>query len=315
MNLFDFLKPKIIVVTHDSGFHADDVFAVATLSIWAEENGKRIKVVRTRDQNKISKADMVVDVGMQHDSERNRFDHHQRGGAGNHAGTDPSKVEAGIPYASFGLVWKHYGEKICDKECSQMIERRLIIPIDAKDNGINIYNIKFPDVYEYSAGDAIHTLRKAADKKGKDLDKAFMESVHLAKEIIKGEITIAKSYIEGEKETLKAIDDQGQPEILLLDRYVEWEDAVSKFNNIKFVVYPERTGSGWRAETARDDIENYNSDRGAFPKNWRGVRDQDLAQMSGIRDAVFCTNGGWLAGAKSKEGAIEMVKMALQNSR
>ncbi len=59
-------------------------------------------------------------------------------------------------------------------------------------------------------------------------------------------------------------------------------------------------------------MEDYTSDRGTFPQSWRGVRDENLAEVSGIKDASFCTNGGWLAGAKSKEGAIELAKRALE---
>src|SRR3989344_4225767 len=110
MNPFNFLKPKTVVVTHDGSFHADELFACATLSIWAEKEGRRIKIIRTRNQEIIEKADIVVDVGMQYDPSKNRFDHHQKGGAGRRAESPE------ISYASFGLVWKHYGEKICDKE-------------------------------------------------------------------------------------------------------------------------------------------------------------------------------------------------------
>ena len=40
-------------------------------------------------------ADIVIDVGGQYDPDAGRFDHHQRGGAG--------ERENGIPYSSFGL--------------------------------------------------------------------------------------------------------------------------------------------------------------------------------------------------------------------
>ena len=85
------------IVTHNSTFHADDVFAVATLLIIEPD----AEVIRTRDENIISSADYVVDVGQIYDKDKKRFDHHQLGGAG--------KRDDGIEYASFGLVWKEYG--------------------------------------------------------------------------------------------------------------------------------------------------------------------------------------------------------------
>ena len=71
---------KIIVATHNGSFHTDDVFAVASLSLAFSNEG--LQVVRTRDQEVIKSADIVVDVGRIHDVDKNRFDHHQEGGAG-----------------------------------------------------------------------------------------------------------------------------------------------------------------------------------------------------------------------------------------
>ena len=86
---------KIKIVTHSSGFHTDDVFAVATLLIMLGENAD-VEIIRSRDMEVIKTGDYVVDVGGVHDPVTNRFDHHQAGGAG--------KRENDIPYASFGLV-------------------------------------------------------------------------------------------------------------------------------------------------------------------------------------------------------------------
>src|SRR3989344_2675707 len=89
---------KKLIVVHDGGFHADDVFSVAALLLYLSGDAK---VVRTRDPRIIESGDFVVDVGGVYDAERNRLDHHQTGGAG--ARTN------GIPYAAFGLVWKKFG--------------------------------------------------------------------------------------------------------------------------------------------------------------------------------------------------------------
>ena len=59
-----FFSKKKIVVTHNGTFHADDIFSAATLSILLD--GK-IKIIRTRDAEIISKADYVFDVGGEYD--------------------------------------------------------------------------------------------------------------------------------------------------------------------------------------------------------------------------------------------------------
>src|SRR5690606_7569866 len=103
--MISFFTPKKTIVTHNGSFHADDIFACATLTLHLEQQGKGYKIIRTRDESRIDSADFVVDVGGIYDEKTNRFDHHQPGGAGSR--------DNGVPYAAFGLVWKHYGHLVC----------------------------------------------------------------------------------------------------------------------------------------------------------------------------------------------------------
>ena len=129
---------KITIVTHNGNFHADDIFAVATLTlVFGEEN---VSVIRTRDPNIIQGADYVVDVGGIYDESKNRFDHHQKGRAGERDNT--------IPYASFGLVWKKYGEELSGSlEVAEKIDQILVQWIDAQDNGFQITETKISGIY------------------------------------------------------------------------------------------------------------------------------------------------------------------------
>ena len=72
---------KIKIVTHSSDFHTDDLFAVATILL-ALGDTKDFEIIRSRDMSVIETGDYVVDVGGIYDPEKNRFDHHQEGGAG-----------------------------------------------------------------------------------------------------------------------------------------------------------------------------------------------------------------------------------------
>ncbi len=112
-------KNKVTIVTHSSKFHPDDVFGVATLLLVMEKENTKVTVVRSRDADIVAHADYAVDVGGEYDSVRGRFDHHQIGGAG--------KRDNGIPYASFGLVWKTYGEILCgSKEIADKVDEKLV---------------------------------------------------------------------------------------------------------------------------------------------------------------------------------------------
>ena len=111
---------KIKIVTHNASFHADDVLACATLSIYLDKKNEQYEIIRSRDTKIADLADYVVDTGGIYDSAKNRYDHHQVGGAGKH--------ENGVPYASFGLVWKHFGLSLCegDNEMFKKIEDELV---------------------------------------------------------------------------------------------------------------------------------------------------------------------------------------------
>ena len=113
------------IVTHNGNFHADDVFSIAALKNIFPSS----KLIRTRDVELIAKADIVVDVGGEYDADTDRFDHHQRGGAG--------ERENGIPYSSFGLIWQKYGLEICqgNQDVANAVDSGLVSTIDAIDCG------------------------------------------------------------------------------------------------------------------------------------------------------------------------------------
>jgi uncharacterized UPF0160 family protein len=48
-----------------------------------------------------------------------------------------------------------------------------------------------------------------------------------------------------------------------------------------------------------------------LPAAWAGLRDADLAAVTGVPDAQFCHNGLFIAAAKSYEGALQMARLAL----
>lgn len=136
-NMSTNMKKKI--VTHSGNFHTDEVFACAVLSLLHDGN---VEVVRSRDPEVWATGDYVVDVGGEYDPVRGLFDHHQVGGAG--------KRENGIPYSSFGLIWKEYGEKLCGGAYQvRYIDEKLVQPVDAADNGISTFDLTEKKIFPY----------------------------------------------------------------------------------------------------------------------------------------------------------------------
>ncbi len=287
------------IVTHSGNFHSDDVFAVATLLlVYPDAN-----VVRTRDEEEIKKADIVVDVGGEYDPSKKRFDHHQTGGAGKH--------ENGIPYASFGLVWKEYGEKLSgSKEVAKAIETKLVFFIDALDNGVNISQNLFEDVRPYTISDYFYSYWVVGDSEKEHTAKIFGQVSGLAKEIIKQEIEKAKKIFEETKIVEQVYEQSQDKKIIVLNENLAWGKVFDNKSETLAVVYPNNEADTWSAKMVRKGDQTFET-RASFPQAWAGKTDKELIKISGVPDAVFCHNARFLAIAKSKEGAIKLAEIAL----
>lgn len=302
-----FNKRKILV-THNGGFHADDLFASATLSILY---GGKIKIIRTRDPKIISFADVVYDVGGVYDPETNRFDHHQKEGAG--------KRENGIPYSSFGAVWKKFGEQICgSKEVADRVDKKVVQPIDANDNGVDISKPVFPDVFSYSVDSIFLSEIPTWKEDNKNMDKIFKKQVKRAVALLKREIKTAEDEIDGintilgyynkSKDKLVLISDIDFPSYLL-------QDTLSRLPEPLYFIYPSFRNSkitGWKAEAIKKSPDTMES-RKPFPESWRGLMESSggLKEVTGISDAQFCHKNGFFLTVGSKEGAIALAEKAL----
>lgn len=144
------------VVTHPGRFHADEVFAIAVLEAVHGE----LEIVRTRDEGTIAASDVKVDIGGRDDAAAGEFDHHQRGGAG--------ERRNGVPYASFGLVWKRYGAELCGSAAvAAKVDRILVQPVDAVDNGCKLTKSSVAGIEPFTVSRLIASLNPVWDE---DLD-------------------------------------------------------------------------------------------------------------------------------------------------
>ncbi|MBU4536711.1 MYG1 family protein, partial [Patescibacteria group bacterium] len=182
------IRNKFRIVTHNGTFHVDDVFAVATLKIFLTRKYKgkffnpKISVLRTRNLDLIQKSDYVVDLGGEYNYKKIRFDHHQVGGAG--------RRENGIFYSAFGLVWKDFGNEICgSKEVAEEIDKKVTQPIDAMDNGIDLYSVNIEGINPYLFYDIISTFNFVSQRRvNNGINKNFAKMVSWAEDILLMEI-------------------------------------------------------------------------------------------------------------------------------
>ncbi|MDP3661756.1 MAG: MYG1 family protein [bacterium] len=292
---------KKMIVTHDGGFHADDAFAVAALLLHLKGNAT---IVRSRDPKIIASGDFVVDVGGEYDAARNRFDHHQPGGAGSRENT--------IPYAAFGLVWKTFGAAISGSaEIAARVDAKLVQPIDAADNGVSLGNYEGAPAFPYVIQNAVFAFEPTWNEKQLSLDAGFEEARKFASAILEREIAHARDAALGEALVRAAYENAADKRIIVLDEKYDWGDILGEKAEPFFVITPDRGPSGnWRAHAVRAGRNSFKS-RLSFPKEWAGKRDNELADVSGVADAVFCHNKLFTVAARSLEGAIALAKRAL----
>lgn len=287
----------IKIVTHSGSFHPDDVFAVATLELFYKD--ELIEIVRTRDEDIIKSADVVVDVGREYDHEKKRYDHHQNGA--------PIRDNR-IPYAGFGLVWKHYGEAVSgNAEVATSIEEKLVQPVDAGDNGVSLYKLNELNIAPFELYNLV-SLFSPPWGSGESKDEAFAEAVGWAKRVISQMIIKETANCEMENLIGSVYEDQSDKSVLVFDVPVPMV-ALIKFSDVKVVVCPDDplVNSNWTATAVRKDVDTFES-KVSFPENWAGLQGEALQKVSSITDAVFCHKAGFFFAAGSKEGALRAVE-------
>ena len=283
------------IATHNGNFHADDVFSIAALkSIFTS-----IKLIRTRDLDIIAKADIVVDVGGEYNSDADRFDHHQRGGAG--------ERENGIPYSSFGLIWQKYGVEICqgNQDVANSVDRGLVSTIDAIDCG-HAEGVSQGISLSQTIGMFNPTWQEDSH-----FDTCFDEAVDFASRVLARFIASANGGISAKAIVAKAIENAEDPRVIVLEKYTPWKRTVHALSEeALYVVYPSQTGQ-WRIQTVPVEIGSFEN-RKSLPKQWAGLSDNALKEITGIDDAMFCHSGCFIAGAESFESTMKMASIALK---
>ncbi len=283
------------IATHNGNFHADDVFSIAAL----KGVFPAFKLIRTRDLELIANADIVVDVGGIYDADADRFDHHQRGGAG--------ERENGIPYSSFGLIWQKYGLEICqgNQDVVNAVDTGLVSTIDAIDCG---------HVEGVSKGISLSqtiSMFNPTWQEDSQFDACFDEAVDFASRVLTRFIASANGGISAKAIVAKAIDNAEDPRVIVLEKYTPWKRTVHALSEeALYVVYPAQSGE-WRIQTVPVELGSF-KDRKSLPKQWAGLSDKELKEVTGIDDAMFCHNALFIAGAESFESTMKMASIALE---
>jgi uncharacterized UPF0160 family protein len=291
------------VATHDGGFHADETFALAALTL----GGEPLEIVRTRDAAALAACDVRVDVGLRDDPATGDFDHHQAGGAGGRPN--------GVAYASFGLVWKAFGERLCDgdAEVAARIDELLVQGVDANDTGQELSAPLIAGASAMTVSDVIYALNPVwdEDESPAELAARFSEAVALAAGILEREIRTAAAQVRAATLVRGAIRRAEDPRVIELERSLPWQrELIAGAPEALFVIYPRR--DGWALHAVPRKLGAFEN-RLDLPEPWAGRSGADLVAVTGVPDAVFCRTARFYAAAGSREGITALARLALDD--
>ncbi|HMJ33634.1 MAG TPA: MYG1 family protein [Baekduia sp.] len=289
------------VATHPGNFHADDVFAIAVIGLVADGP---LEILRTRDEALHAAADVRVDVGGRSDPATGDFDHHQKGGAGERPN--------GIRYASFGLAWRAYGERLAGSaDAAAAIDERLVQGVDANDTGQTITESLVAGVRPMTVSGVIAAMNPAWDESltSAEEDARFGAAVALATRILEGELAGSAAFRRAHDLVHAAIGRADDPRIIELDRNMPWREAVvTTAPDALFVVYPKTDGWGMQAvPKALGAFDN----RKDLPAQWAGLTGDELAAVTGVEGAIFCHTARFYASAQTREGITALATLAI----
>lgn len=287
-------------ITHAGTFHADDIFA----TVFLEKVFNNIIVCRVNEIENLKKlnAKIIYDIG------KDKFDHHQ---------IDAPIRENNIKYSSVGLLFKEYGldylkkKKVFNyKKVYSLIEKDLIMQIDAIDNGI------FPN---YSNNYVITTISDLVSYFNKnwdeeiDNDECFLKAVLFFKDVWEKIENRIVAKVKAESLVKKAIT-KGN-EILILDKYLPYKDYVLEYNDrysnkIKFVIFPSNRG-GYAINAVKKSV-NSNENIIDFPNEWGGKSASELKNITNIKTFRFCHKDLFCAACDNLEDAVRVAKEAIK---
>lgn len=321
------MRKHLNLQTHDGIFHADDVFATALLSLMTED----MTVIRSHTAPADPENWIIYDVL---DGE---LDHHSpecKERNGTHPGTN-------VPYASCGLVWDRYYKEILEAiDCPEeyyngvhdKFEKSMILGIDAQDNGYNAVNevletlpnialdkkqeLKAAAAIPFAVSDIIRDFNPTWDSDASYYD-SFLDAVSFAKDIVLNRLDSIISALDARGYVLNHIAYSAN-HVMIMETFAPWESILysqsyrdPKAKDIWYVLTPSMR-DGWNIQCALSDSHDRTSFRHPFPKEWWGLRDEELQSVSGIQTARFCHASGFLATVETESDAIALASKAMK---
>eukprot|EP00485_Elphidium_margaritaceum_P003018 CAMPEP_0202706082 /NCGR_PEP_ID=MMETSP1385-20130828/18558_1 /ASSEMBLY_ACC=CAM_ASM_000861 /TAXON_ID=933848 /ORGANISM="Elphidium margaritaceum" /LENGTH=394 /DNA_ID=CAMNT_0049364469 /DNA_START=108 /DNA_END=1292 /DNA_ORIENTATION=- len=333
--------------THSGTFHCDEVLACYMLSQHTKDY-RNAKIVRSRDSDVLSTADIVVDVGSEFDLKGNKFDHHQR------EFNQQFSEEYATKLSSAGLIYKYFGKEIvrdiienrCDdvhtnndeemknapltEDMLEVVYNKvyasLIESVDAIDNGIKQYDTETQARYlqRTDLGSRVSGLNAWWNQASDDdiQMRQFGKAMRVTGEaLVDCVLWIYKSWLPARNIVDAALRQRHEVhssgQILRLSTYCPWVEHFYQMHEANalepmpvYVLFADTSGQ-WRIRAVPDGVASFGLIK-ALPNPWRGKRDTELSELCGVDGCVFVHSSGFIGGNKTYDGALKMAELALQ---
>ena len=331
----------VVFGTHSGKFHTDEALGLAIRCMMLE-NPHKIIIIRSRDPAMLDKCSELFDVGHIYDPEKGLFDHHQKDF--NECFFQDTKNEDKTFMATSGLVYKHWGKRMIASlypeaaasdpllhELYNELYTDFVEAIDASDNGFSIMprgvrpRYRITTAIQSQVGGLNQPLMSLGDPAlSISQNKRFLFAmlitlrpflVTLDNKIQK--IRLAAPIVSSA--LLKCVERGDQ--ILVLSSPCPWKKMLNRLEtdanlnerDAPLLCVAPSDGSAYMIMTIPVDANKYYlGSRMRLPESWAGKQKQELSNITGIDQCIFCHRGQFIAGNETLDGAIAMAKKAIK---
>jgi uncharacterized UPF0160 family protein len=138
----------------------------------------------------------------------------------------------------------------------------------------------------------------------------FLKMMEWAKEILLREIFKTNDTVSAKEKVIEAYNKAEDKRIIILDKTYPAQEILRDFPEPLFIVRFLQDGK-WGVKTISKDSHGFENKKD-LPAPWAGLDGEELQRVSGVKDAVFCHKNLFIGAAESKEGALEMARLALE---
>lgn len=322
-------KAELLIGTHDGTFHCDEVLGCFLLKTLFPQ----ASITRTRNPETLKLCDIVLDVGGEYDPQIHRYDHHQK--SFDHSmSTLSGELDGTVRLSSAGLVYHHFGKQVLqrildstDEDLIKYVYKRIynsiVQEIDGIDNGIpahpdqplytihtdlssRVKRLQKPWFFEGEWDEQLH-FEKAVDSVGAEFTEAVLRS--------RDHNYRARDIVVKSLQNRYTVHESGQIFELItfcpwMEHFFELEKELQITPEVKYVIFKDK--DSYRIRGVPLTKESFLG-RKFMPESWRGLRDEELSQKTGIEGCVFVHSTGFISGHKTREGALQMAIKSLES--